>query len=429
MRATPTLLISLIILGLVVAGGVLIWRPAIDPIERPDPASFDHGLVAKGAALAAVGNCVTCHTAPAGQTFAGGFPLDTPFGTIYGTNITPDPETGIGRWSEAAFVRALHDGLDRAGHHLYPAFPYDHFTRVTDEDAKALYAYLMTREPVNAEPPKNNLHFPFNIRPLVAGWKLLYLDHAPFKPDDKQNEEWNRGAYLADALGHCTSCHSPRNALGAEKTDAPFAGGESEGWSAPALNASAPAPIPWNEDQLYAFLRHGVERLHGIAAGPMTDVTRNLAQASDDDVHAIAHYMASVVGEPSPERKEKSEQLLVEAATPLAPPDSPGAELFVGSCATCHDSRIPAPLYRAVPLQLSSAVTEPDPRNLIHIILAGIRPAEGRSGPMMPGFGGSLTDTQIAALAAHLRKQSGQPEWKDLEKTVSKLRAGRDAGS
>ena len=184
------------------------------------------------------------------------------------TNITPDPETGIGHWSEAAFLRALREGVDRAGRHLYPAFPYDHFTKLTDEDIGALYAFLMTRRAVRAPAQANRLSFPFNWRPLLAGWKLLYLTRGPAQG----NEASDRGAYLVEALAHCGSCHTPRNRFGAEERSRTFAGGEAEDWHAPALNADSPAPHPWTRDQLFTYLRRGFVEPHGVAAGPMQSV-------------------------------------------------------------------------------------------------------------------------------------------------------------
>jgi mono/diheme cytochrome c family protein len=224
------------------------------------------------------------------------YPLKTPFGTVYGTNITPDPETGIGSWSEEAFARAMGEGVDREGHHLYPGFPYDHFTRVTADDNRALYAYLMTREPVRAEAPVNDLPWPLQFRPLLAGWKLLFLDKGEFQPDPARSPKWNRGAYLAEGVAHCGACHTPRNALGARETSAKFTGGESEGWHAPALNEASTAPVPWDQQSLYAYLRTGVSENHALAAGPMAPVIRNLHSVPDDDIRALVTYIADGMG-------------------------------------------------------------------------------------------------------------------------------------
>src|ERR1700757_304886 len=179
-----------IVIAIVIVGGAaaaLAWRPAIDPVRRPAVGNFDAALVKRGGELAAIGNCATCHTVPGGRAFAGGLAVPTPFGTIYSTNITPDERTGIGSWSEEAFRRALWEGVDRAGRHLYPAFPYDHFTLLDERDVRALYAFLMTRAPVTATAPANQLPFPLNVRPLLAGWKLLFLRTGRYQPDPNQS--------------------------------------------------------------------------------------------------------------------------------------------------------------------------------------------------------------------------------------------------
>ena len=199
-----------------IGAAVLPWR-AIAPIARPDASVYSAATIARGQQLAALGDCAVCHTAANGILNAGGRPLQTPFGTIYATNITPDVETGIGAWSYPAFERAMREGIHRDGRHLYPAFPYTHFAKTTDADMQALYAYLMAQPPVRAETPPNALAFPFNLRPLMAGWNALFHKPAVFQPDPAKSETWNRGAYLVEGLGHCSACHSPRNALGAEQ--------------------------------------------------------------------------------------------------------------------------------------------------------------------------------------------------------------------
>ena len=228
---------------------------SIAPIARPDASTYSQATIARGEQLAALGDCAVCHTETNGALNAGGRAIETPFGTIWSTNITPDVETGIGAWSYPAFERAMREGIHRDGRHLYPVFPYSHFAKATDADLQALYAYLMAQTPVRAENRDAALAFPFNWRPLMAGWNALF--HAPevFQADPKKSELWNRGAYLVEGLGHCAACHSPRNALGAEKADAYLAGGFAEGWEAPPLTSLSHAPIPWSEDELFAYLR------------------------------------------------------------------------------------------------------------------------------------------------------------------------------
>ena len=252
----------------------------------------------------------------------------------------------------------MRQGVDRDGRHLYPAFPYDHFTRVTDDDNRALYAYLMTRQPVRAPERPNELAFPFNLRPLLAGWKLFFLREGPRDDDPAQSAEWNRGAYLAEGLAHCGACHTPRNRLGAEQRDAHFAGGEAEGWHAYAINAASPAPVPWTADSLHVYLRHGWHAQHGISRGPMAPVTANLATVPEADVRAIAVYVAARMGVPEQEKMARAEQVLSKArpsrpgaatagdsqTLPEASGTGPGRALYAAACASCHDGSRPLPL-------------------------------------------------------------------------------------
>src|SRR3981081_3735781 len=249
--------------------------------------------MAGGRQLAALGDCAVCHTVANGIINAGGRPLEAPFGTIYSTNITPDPETGIGAWSYPAFERAMREGIHRDGRHLYPAFPYTHYARATDADLQALYAHLMAQTPVRADTPKTGLGFPFNLRPLLAGWNALFHQPGVFEADPTKSAIWNRGAYLVEGLGHCGACHSPRNVVGAEKANAYLAGGFAEGREAPPLTSLSQAPIPWSEDELFAYLRTGESRFHGVAAGPMAPVVKELAGLPDEDIRAMAVYLAS----------------------------------------------------------------------------------------------------------------------------------------
>jgi mono/diheme cytochrome c family protein len=241
-------IISAAVLGGIAGALIYAWHSAIDAIAPPAASNFDPAIVRRGAELALIGDCKTCHTVPGGRVFAGGLAMPTPFDTIYSTNITPEPETGIESWPEAAFKRAMREGVDRSGRHLYPAFPYDHFTLTTDDDIKALYTFFMTRDPVKATAPANSLPFPINVRLVLAGWKLLFLRERRLDPDPSRDEVWNRGRYLVEGLGHCGACHTPRNLMGAEeKIYRAFQGGEAEGWRAYALGAASQSPTPWDE--------------------------------------------------------------------------------------------------------------------------------------------------------------------------------------
>ncbi|UPJ54323.1 molybdopterin-dependent oxidoreductase [Bradyrhizobium sp. 200] len=408
-----------------IGAAVLPWR-AIAPITRPDASVYSAATIARGQQLAALGDCAVCHTTANGILNAGGRPLPTPFGTIYATNITPDVETGIGAWSYPAFERAMREGIHRDGRHLYPAFPYTHFARTTDADMQALYAYLMAQPAVHAETPQNALAFPFNVRPLMAGWNALFHKPAVFQADPTKSETWNRGAYLVESLGHCSACHSPRNALGAEKANAYLAGGFAEGWEAPALTSLSQAPIPWSEDELYAYLRTGESRLHGVAAGPMAPVVKELAALPDSDIRAMAVYLASF-NETSMDRAAQdalAARLESSTGTRASAASSAGARIYQGACAVCHEVG-GAPLFGSRPsLALNSNLHSTAPDNLIQVILHGIaKPATTDLG-YMPAFKDSLTDSQIAELATYLRRQFApdKPAWTDVQAAISRIR-------
>ncbi|MEH2538377.1 MULTISPECIES: cytochrome c [unclassified Bradyrhizobium] len=424
MRASTRIIagiVAAVLIAAAVAAFAIAWRPAIAAIDPPDPQSFDAALVKRGRDLAAIGNCSDCHTPRGAKSFAGGLPVPTPFGTIFSTNITPDPETGIGRWSEAAFRRAMRSGVNREGQHLYPTFPYDHFTNVSDEDDRALYAFLMTRQPVRAAPRENQLSFPFNQRLAIAGWKLLFLRHDTYRPDPRQSAEWNRGAYLVEGLAHCGACHTPRNALGAERVSARFAGGDVDDWHAYAINDQSRSPMPWTADALFSYLREGWHPDHGTARGPMAKVVSNLSSVPASDVRAIAVYMAGVSGTPTPGRAGPGEDALARAKA-ASQTNPVGASIYTAACASCHEGGRPLP-YGGVDLGLSTAISSPDPRNLANIVLSGIDAVEGERSPIMPGFAASMNDDQASALLNYLRARfSDQPAWADLKKTIAEAR-------
>jgi mono/diheme cytochrome c family protein len=426
------------------------WRPALAPIEPPAANSFAAPQVRRGAALAAIGNCDVCHTVPGGRAFAGGRAVPTPFGTIFSTNITPDPDTGIGRWSEAAFQRAMRQGVRRDGRYLYPAFPYDHFTLVSGADNRALYAFLMTQPAVRATAPPNQLPFPLNIRLLLFGWNLLFLDEGPYRASAAQSEALNRGAYLTKGLAHCGACHTPRNFLGAERTNKKFAGGEAEGWTAYALDASSPAPVPWTAQALQHYLQHGFDAAHGVARGPMAAVAQDLRTVNAEDVRAIALYVAALRGSagapapaiaqqlsaqaqrgsaPAPNSADSQAQILSKNPTTNGANNEEGARLYAATCAGCHKGPRAMP-YGGINLALSSGITGPSARNLVNVVLYGLPAAEATRRPIMPGFAASLDDRQLVALATYLRERfSDKPAWNDVEATVREARRAERAAS
>jgi len=408
---------------LVVAAGLLVacalafvafaWQPALPRVSSPD-IELTPGLIAQGRRVVELGDCAVCHSPKGHPAFSGGLGLKTPFGTIYTTNITSDGPTGIGSWSLAAFVRAMRHGVSRDGHLLYPAFPYIHYTKVTDEDLRAAYAYLMTRPAVRAPAPANDLPLPLRFRPALAFWNLLYLrpgavpatDHSPLA----------RGRYLVAGLGHCSSCHTALGLIGGESGEY-LGGGDVDGWHAPSLTTLRDAPRPWTVGQLTDYLRTGMAGEHGAAAGPMRPVTDNLGEVAPDDVLAMATYLMSIQKgpshrDPSPGPGAATSQL------------ARGQALFEVSCAVCHGeaSAMGTHIGRP-PLQASSALAGPTPQNAIMTVFEGI-PWPDRPVPAayMPPFAGTLTDAQVTDLVVYLRSTTGQAPWPDVDSGVRKAR-------
>ncbi|MFL9918610.1 molybdopterin-dependent oxidoreductase [Paraburkholderia fungorum] len=420
-------------LGTIAAGaagwlGVLAMSPqAIAPITPPLASAFAPELVARGKLLASLGNCAVCHTAHNGVPNAGGKPLDTPFGTVYSTNITPDGQTGIGTWSLEAFVRAMRQGISRDGHRLYPVFPYTSFRNTSDDDLKALYSYLMAQTPVRSRPPETKLAYPFSVRPLMAAWNGLFLGRNTFTASASQSAQWNRGAYLVNGLGHCSACHTPRNSFGAEKTGAAFmGGGMAEGWEAPALSTLSNAPVPWSEDELFSYLRYGHAPLHGVAAGPMAPVVSDLATLPDSDIRAMATYLASLSPLEPNANPEAMARQYEQASTMTSTATGLGARLFDGACAACHHTGSGPQLFGAHPsLALNTNLHSTTPDNLIRVILDGIgSPARPELGTM-PAYRDSFNDAQIVELVTYLRQQfaGGKPAWQGVTASVARIRA------
>jgi mono/diheme cytochrome c family protein len=402
---------------------LLVGTAAAPPAEAQQP------LAQQGRYLATAGDCISCHTQPGGKPFAGGRPLNTPFGVIYSANITPDPNTGIGAWTEPQFERALRAGIAADGTHLYPAFPYTSYTRVTDQDVHALYAYMRSIKPVSYVPPKNKMPFPFSVRASLAGWNLMFLDEGRFAPDASHSAEWNRGAYLTQGLGHCGACHSPRNFLGGERSADALTGGEYldditdevvdnsitpldesivRTWSAPNLTQAPSGLGAWPLEAIAAYLKTGHSARAG-AFGPMSEVIGNsTSHLTDPDIHAIAIYLKSLAP-------------ATQGVPPNAAADSlrAGEVVYTTRCADCH---LPSGLgmpraantdasKTAPPLAGSAALQAPNPATLINIILYGAHEAALTDGswPTMSGFELSvgLDDEQIAALCTYVRSSWG----------------------
>lgn len=413
------------VLAIVIGGATISWQPEIAPLKQPGTQTFSPEKIEQGRQLADLGDCAVCHTRSGGERNTGGLAMEIPFGTIYSTNITPDAETGIGTWSFAAFKRAMRHGVDREGNYLYPAFPYTAFTRTSDADLEALYAYLMSQPPVKYSPPETALSFPFNIRQGIVTWNWLFLKPGELKTDSSKSAEWQRGEYLTEGLGHCSACHSPRNLMFGEKGGKDhLTGGVAEGWTAPSLVANSDAPLKWTHEDFVTFMRSGYSANHGVAAGPMGPVVaEGLSQLPPEDLQAIATYLMSFQSDSAPQGS--AAELNQRAESKVEPLTSEGARLFSGSCMACHAQEKGPQMTGVRPsLALNTNLFTDSPDNAIRIVLDGIQhPAKAELG-FMPAFRHNLSDAQIATLLNYLRQEyAGKAAWPDLQHKVSEVRA------
>jgi nicotinate dehydrogenase subunit B len=402
-------------------------RTVLAPVTQPI-ATYSAATLERGRELAALGNCVTCHTSAQGKPNAGGLGIQTPFGTVYSTNLTPDPQTGIGLWSQQAFNRAMREGISRDGHHLYPAFPYTSFTRTSDEDLTALYGWLMSQEPVRQATPETKLAFPFSLRPLMAFWNALYLTPGssakPLKTEVERSPAWLRGEYLVNGLGHCSACHTSRDALGGERSGLAYLSGATvDGWLAPALNARSSSPVAWTETAFYDYLRNGHSAEHGSASGPMAPVIRQLAQVPDTDLAAMAHYLASFQEQSASALVAQTYVAQAAAREPMLL--GPAQRMFQAACASCHhDGDGPRLLGVNIPLALSTGMHSAQPDNVIRVILGGIRKPASEQIGFMQGFAKQFDDQQLSELLTYMRSRFAptQPPWQNLEQKIGVIR-------
>jgi mono/diheme cytochrome c family protein len=361
--------------------------------------SFPPEQVKRGEYLARAGDCTSCHTKPnGGKPFAGGFTLGTPFGNLVTPNITPDVETGIGTWTSDDFYRALHDGVSKRVGDLYPAMPYTFYTKVTREDSDAIYAYLMSLEPVRNQVVVNQLRWPFDMRWTLIGWRELYFIEGTYKPDPAWGPEWNRGAYLVEGLGHCSACHSPRNFMGGIEKDKAFTGAElTDGWFALNLTENWKTGLgQWSVDDIVTYLKNGFLKRKSTSLGDMREVVHNsMSYMTDADLRAIATYLKTIPANTSS---------LAEAQKTL-PVSKAGALDYARYCAGCHQAKGVGIAGIFPPLKGNGAVVAAEPDNIIKVVLGGV-PA--RSGYVhMPAWAPTLTDQQIADIANYIRTSWG----------------------
>ncbi len=381
-------------------------------LSSPADTATLSGVEQKGEYLIAAGNCVSCHTNDAGSPFAGGLEFATPFGTIYSTNITSDPEAGIGQWSLEDFTNAMRHGEAPGGRHLYPIFPYASYAKVSDEDVAAIYAYLQTIAPVKSMLPENDLGFPFNQRWTLGFWKWMFLDDSRFEPQPEQSEEWNRGAYLVEGLGHCGMCHTPRNFLGANDNDLAMTGGtymarvegKLSAWSAPNLTSADSGLAIWSVDDIADYLKLGVSHRAGVF-GPMNKVVMNSTRhLSREDVLAMAVYLKSLPANSQDSGEPATDDVL-----------RAGSIQYDIHCGSCHLPTGEGAPEQGPPLIGSPVVLDTDSASLINITLYGaqtphISPSaewESRKWIRMEPFEIKLDDGQVAVLLSFIRAAWG----------------------
>ena len=382
--------------------------------------------VKRGEYLVHAADCQACHTAPGGAPFAGGFAFNMPFGTIYSTNITPDKDTGIGNYTDAQFLAAVHQGIRADGEHLYPAMPYASYTYMTDADALAIKAYLFTLAPVHAPAKQDALSFPFDKRSLLALWNVMFNADERFRPNTGQSPQWNRGAYLAEAMGHCGECHTPRNLAFALDNHSKFAGALTAGWRAYNITSDKDSGIgDWSDQDVYLYLSTGHANGHGGAAGPMGEATDNsLSYLVADDAHALVTYLRSIPAHASdvPRTVTTPAPASYREGVPVADVNPRGEKIFAGACMSCHDWTGVSPVTGYATLTGVRAVNDPSAANVAQTIIHGVdrNTAQGRI--FMPAFGDGYSDDDIAAVANYVTARFGAKGARLTGKDVIDLR-------
>ena len=403
-RVGVRILLAFIALLAVVVAGVYVSHSGFLPkADGPATISPTTQVIERGEYLARAGDCVACHTQPAGKEFAGGRPMATPFGALYVPNITPDEETGIGAWTPDDFFRMMRTGVSRDGTLLYPAMPFASYTKVTREDSDAIYAYLMSVPPAKLKNRPHELRFPFNNRDLLLGWRTLYFKEGEYKPDAKQSVDWNRGAYLVQGLGHCAMCHTAINALGGSSESKAFEGGmiPNQNWYAPSLTSNREAGLGnWDIQDIADLLQTGTSH-RGTTYGPMAEVVYNSLQyLTDPDVRAMAVYLKALPQRESEPPPTSQARLVAPNVMEL------GRKVYAKQCAVCHgdEGKGQPPAYP--PLAGNPSITMASPVNSVRMVLNGGYAAGTKKNPRpygMPPFSHVLNDAEVAAVVTYIR--------------------------
>jgi mono/diheme cytochrome c family protein len=394
------------------------------------PADFnDSDPLARGKYLTVAADCEACHTVEGGQPFAGSRPFETEFGTLYSPNITPDKETGIGSWTDAEFLRAMHEGIGKDGQHLYPAFPYAAYTHLTDEDVLAIKAYLFSLPAVSNVAPEHTLRSPYDKRGLMKIWSALYNPNERFQPVADQTPSWNRGAYLAEALGHCGDCHTPRTMLQALDNRNKFSGGMAEGWRAYNLTSDKESGIgTWTQEDLEQYLKTGHSNNRGSAFGPMAEAVHlSFQNLTASDVSAIVEYVRTIPAVSTPDLP--APKLEPAPADPsghaVAQANPKGHEIFAGMCSGCHSWTGVNDYVPHTTMTGSRSVNDPTATNVALSVLHGAStlPKAGDAIVTMPAFGQTYTDDEIAAVSNYVVARFSSTSSSITGADVAKLRA------
>jgi mono/diheme cytochrome c family protein len=433
-----------IIVVVVIALGAISWRVfnpgpmafaggtavALSDYHGKDPTGVPTGLagadvVKRGEYLASVADCLVCHTAPGGAPYAGGLAIPLPFGTLYSTNITPDKDTGIGGYSDREFLDAVQRGIRRDGTRLYPAMPYPSYAYMTDADVLAIKAYLFSLATVRAADRADTLTFPFNQRRLMAVWSAFFNENARFRPSTAQSAEWNRGAYIAEALAHCGECHTPRNLAFALDNRKKFGGAVAAGWYAFNISSDKSSGIgAWSDDEMFAYLSSGHALGRGTASGPMGEVVdQSFSQMSQEDIRALVTYVRSV-----PPVASTDLPGTIAPPAPASPKEGgaisniAGKRIFEGACVSCHNWTGVSAITPYATIAGSRAVNDSTATNVAQIVISGTKRHTPQGVVSMPAFGSSYSDVEIAAVVNYVTGRFGSRPTNITGKEVAELR-------
>jgi mono/diheme cytochrome c family protein len=415
--ATIPFLLTLLALLCAAAAGDAAAQPQNKPAQQSQ--------VERGRYLAQAGDCIACHTIPGAKIFSGNRPMPTPFGTLYSPNITPDPETGIGKWSADDFYRMMHTGRSRTGDLLYPAMPFASYTKVTRADTDAIFAYLRSVPRVRQPSRQHDLRFPYNNRALLIGWRTLYFTEGEYQPDRSKSVEWNRGAYLVQGLGHCSMCHTPINALGGSSQEQAFQGGliPMQNWYAPSLTSNREAGLGnWEIRDIVDLLQAGVSN-RATVYGPMAEVTYNSLQfMSDADIRAMAVYLKSLPADQPVSADAANSPLRADVNQAV----TEGRRIYAQRCASCHGAEGRGKLPHYPPLAANQSISMTSAVNPIRMVLNGGYPPGTRRNPMpygMPPFAQALSDDDVAAVVTFIRTAWGNRGAPVSVREVNQLRS------